>query len=141
MSNNGGGSWGPSLAIAPDDTPYVAWYDNAVDNSEIYVRRWNGLTWEEVGAGSASGGGISNNSDHSFRPTLNVAPNGTLYVAWEDFSSGGWRIYVRRWTGSTWAEVGSGSASGGGISNNTPGSWNPSLAIAPDSVPYVAWTG
>ena len=45
----------PSVAVAPDGTPYVAWHDYNPVPTEIYVRRWNGSSWEEVGAGSASG--------------------------------------------------------------------------------------
>ncbi len=136
--SNTGGAGGPSLAIAPDNTPYVAWTDSSSGNNEIYLRYWNGSIWTELG-GSASGGGISNNNGQSGTPSLAIAPDGTPYVAWQDDNSGNKEIYVRHWNGSTWAEVEAGSASGGGISNNSGQSLSPSLAIAPDGTPYVAW--
>jgi hypothetical protein len=139
ISDNNGDSWSPSLAIAPDGTPYVAWYDDSGGDTEIYALHWNGSSWEEVGAGSASGGGISDNNGHSGWPSLAVAPDGTPYVAWEDESGGDCEIYVKRWSGNNWEEVGTGSASGGGISDNSNDSFSPSLAIAPDGTPYVAW--
>ena len=140
ISNNSGHSWWPPLAIAPDGRPYVAWEDSSHGDSEIYVRRWNGSDWEEVGAGSASGGGISDNGGESRFTSVAIAPDGTPYVAWGDqLGSANWEIYVRRWNGSDWEEVGTGSASGGGISDNTGGSGWPSLAVAPDGRPYVAW--
>jgi hypothetical protein len=139
ISNNSGTSGSPSLAITPDGTLYVAWADSSSGDSEIYVRRWNGSSWEEVGTDSASGGGISNNSGNSELPSLAIAPDGTPYVAWEDLSSGDYEIYVRRWNGSSWGEVGAGSTSGGGISNNSGDSYDPSVAITPDGAPYVAW--
>jgi hypothetical protein len=139
ISDNDGASWVPSLAVAPDGTPYVAWYDDSSGDEEIYVRRWNGSSWEEVGSGSASGGGISDNDGWSYRPSVAVAPDGTPYVAWYDDSSGDEEIYVRRWNGSSWEEVGSGSASGGGISDNSGNSSRASVAVAPDGTPYVAW--
>ena len=40
--------------------------------------------WHEVGAGSASGGGISDNGSNSMSPSLAIAPDGTPYVAWVD---------------------------------------------------------
>ena len=95
--------------------------------------------WQEVGTGSATGGGISDNDSQSSFASVAIAPDGTPYVAWSDDSSGDYEIYVRRWNGSTWEEVGTGSASGGGISDNTGDSYNPSMAIAPDGTPYVAW--
>jgi hypothetical protein len=87
------------MDIAPDGTPYIAWEDDGDGDDEIYVRRWNGSSWEEVGSGSASGGGISNNSGSSRRPALDIAPEpyGTPYVAWYDNSSGDYEIYVRQW--------------------------------------------
>jgi hypothetical protein len=139
ISNNSGTSAVSSVAVAPDGTPYVAWHDDSTGDYEIYVRRWNGSSWVEVGAGSASGGGISNNSGRSRRPSMAIAPGNTPYVAWKDNSDGNWETYVRRWNGSSWVEVGAGSASGGGISNNSGASSRPSVAIAPDGTPYVAW--
>lgn len=139
VSNNGGDSSGPSLAFAPDGTAYVAWCDTSGESWSVYVRRWNGSSWAEVGTGSASGGGVSGNTGYFMQLSLAVAPDGTPYVAWEDPSSGDYEIYVRRWNGSTWEEVGNGSASGGGISNNDGRSRFPSIAFAPDSTAYIAW--
>jgi hypothetical protein len=139
ISDNSGFSYAPSAAIAPGGTPYVAWHDGSGGDDEIYVRRWNDSSWEEVGTGSASGGGISDNNDSSRYPSVAIAPDGTLYVAWEDWSAGDAEIYVLRWNGSSWEEVGAGSATGGGISDNSNDSERPSVAIAPDGTPYIAW--
>ena len=132
------GSAGPSLALDKDGNPCVAWVASDGADNEIYLRCWNGSSWTAL-EGSASGGGISNNNGNSTYPSLSLAPDGTLYVAWQDSSGGDTEIYVRRWDGSNWVEIGTGSASGGGISNNTGNSEDPSLAIAPNSAPYVAW--
>jgi hypothetical protein len=139
ISGNTGQSCWPSTAIGPDDGPYIAWSDDSSGHEEIYVRRWNGSSWEEVGTGSASGGGISNTSGDSTAPSIAIAPDGTPYIAWSDETSGDEEIYVRRWNGSTWEEVGTGSASSGGISDDTTSSRLPSLAIGPNGIPYVAW--
>ena len=139
ISDNSGDSGAPSLAIAPNGTPYVAWSDSSGGDAEIYVRRWNGSSWEEVGTDSASGGGISDNSSGSGAPALAVAMDGTPYVAWNDDGDGDMEIYVRRWNWRTWEEVGVGSASGGGVSDTGGGSDYPALAAAPDGTLYVAW--
>lgn len=136
ISNNDGGSGLPSLAISLDG-PIVAWHDDSSGNSEIYVRYWDGSAWAELGPGSATGGGISNNADSSLRPSLAISPDGPI-VAWEDWSGDNVDIYVRRWNGSAWVEMGTDSATGGGISNNDNVSYFPSLAISPDG-PIVAW--
>jgi hypothetical protein len=85
------------VAIVRDGTPYVVWNDHSGGNWEVYVRRWNGISWEEVGAGSASGGGISDNSGYSDDPSVAIALDGMPYVAWEDSDGRDGEIYVRRW--------------------------------------------
>jgi len=79
-----------------DGSPYVAWLDNSDGEYEIYVRRWNGSSWKEVGSGSASGGGISDNNSGSVAPAVAIAPDGTSYVAWSDYGGGDAEIYVRQ---------------------------------------------
>jgi hypothetical protein len=118
----------------------VAWVDNSGSDAEIHIRRWNGSAWTEVGAGSASGGGISNDSTESCCPSLAIAPDGTPYVAWQNSGSPDSEIYVRRWSGSAWEEAGAGSASGGGVSDNSSDSRAPVLAVAPDGWLWGAWT-
>lgn len=107
---------------------------------EIYALRWNGSAWEEM-AGSASEGGISNTGESGWAPQASIAlaPDSVPFVAWNDDASGTWQIYMRRWNGTTWQEVGSGSASGGGISASSGDSRSPSLAIASDGTAYIAW--
>lgn len=140
ISKTSGESRSPSLYLGPEDLPYIAWEEAGSDDSEIYVRRWNANAWGEVGTGSASGGGISNNSGDSTLPTLAVDDNGDAFVAWADKSGGDTEIYVRHFAGSSWAELGAGSASGGGISDNAGTSRNPNLALAGDGTVYVAWS-
>ncbi len=103
------------------------------------MRRWNGSSWVEVGTGSAAGGGISNNSGSSEWPSLALDAGGVPYLSWFDNSSGDDEIYVRRYQGGAWQEVGDGSASGGGTSDNIGDSQHPALIIDTDGVPYVAW--
>jgi hypothetical protein len=138
ISNDDVFSLDPSIAIAPDGTPYIAW-QNENGNEEIYVRRWSENSWEEVGPNSASDGGISNSWSYSEKPSIGIAPDGTVYVGWMDRSHWDWQIYVRQWRGGNWEEVGTGSATDGGISNTNWSSFSPSLSIARDGTPYVAW--
>jgi len=100
------------------------------EGHEFEGRRGRRSRWEVVGSCSGSGGRRSDNAGPSRRSSVLIAPDGTPYVAWDDNSDGDAEIYVRRWNGSSWEEVGSGSASGGGISDNSGDSWSPSAAIA-----------
>lgn len=131
----------PAIAIASDNTPYITWYDDTSGEPEVYVLHWNGTIWEEVGVGSASSGGISNTDGYSIHPSIAVSQvDDAVYIAWQegDFSSGD--IYVRRWNGSIWEEVGAGSASNEGISESGGYAWVPDIDIAPDGTPYLTWS-
>jgi len=128
----------PSVAINDSGKPVVAWYDDSSGDYEIYLKQWNGSSWEEIGSGSASGGGISNNTGASVEPSLAINDSGNPIVAWHDGVFPDYDIYLKQWNGSSWEELG-GSASGGGISDNTGGSYRPSLAINGLGNPVVAW--
>ncbi len=144
VSASGDGSYNASLAVDGDGNPVVAWDDDSSGNSEIFVRRYDpnvaGGSWVEVGVGSASGGGISNNAGYSDRPALALDDQGNPVVAWQDDRSGNYEIYVLRFDGDTWLEVGAGSASGGGISDNSGRSGSPSLALDASGNPVIAWS-
>ena len=143
VSQNGTDSFDPALAVAPDGNPWVAWANAYAGDYEVYVRRWNGAAWEQVGAASAEGGGISNNAADSTDPAIAFGADGTPYVAWADGVSGSTSIFVRRWNGAAWVEAGAGSASGGGISNTGGSSRTPTLAVAPAAQGghvYAAWS-
>jgi len=113
----------PSLAIAPDGTPYVAYQDLAYAETTT-VLQWNGTTWEALG-----GVGISAGLAHY--QSLAIAPDGTLYVAYRDDADGR-KTTVLQWNGAEWAALG-----GQGISAGA--SHEQSLAIAPDGTLYVAY--
>jgi len=127
----------PSLAINDSGYPVVAW--NTCENNckIIYIKQWNGSSWEEIGTGSASGNGIGSGVTNS----LAIDNSGNPVVAWEHRSGSSLPdIYVRRWNGNSWEEVGTGSASGRGIDNNPYWSSWPSLAINNSGNPVVAWS-
>ncbi|MCA9950926.1 MAG: hypothetical protein KDE48_14845, partial [Anaerolineales bacterium] len=139
LSNNINDSWSPSIGMVGNFGPtYVAWHDHSHDENaaEIYIRNVNG---DEVGSNSASVGGISNTPGQSSSASLTVSDDGQLFVAWEDNTNGNYEIYVRHWNGYQWSELGTGSASGGGISNNPGDSLRPRVALDPNGTPYIAW--
>src|SRR3989304_5489177 len=66
ISSGIGDSGWPAIAIGSDGYPIICWQTNCdYSPAEIYVKRWNGSAWVEIGKGSASGGGISNTARDS----------------------------------------------------------------------------
>jgi len=140
ISNTSSFATYPSLAIDPQDAPVVAWEELANSNYEIYVRRFDGTSWQELGASSASGGGVSQNSGSSSLPALAVAANGDIAVAWMDDSSGDYEVYAKHFDGVSWQELGVGSATGGGISNHPGTSGSVTLVAGATNRWMLAWS-
>jgi len=107
-----------ALAVDEEDNPIVAWADDSSGNIEVYVMKHDGSEWVEVGAGSASGGGISSSAGDSTWPSMVIDSTGMPVVAWRDDSSGCREGYVKRFNGDSWEEIGEGSATGGGVSHS-----------------------
>jgi hypothetical protein len=125
------------VAVDAAGHPIVAWHDNTAGNYRIYLRRWNGSMWEELG-GSATAHGISETRGAAARASLALDRLGHPVVAWDDNQTGNYEIKLKRWTGARWTEW-EGSSGLGGLSD-TPGySSYPSLALDADGNPVVAW--
>jgi hypothetical protein len=125
ISNNPGESLFPAIAIGADGHPVICWNDDCGTGREmrqqIYVKRWDGSGWVELGRGSASEAGISNDHAECEHPQVVLDSGGYPIVCWRSEEGSRYargQIYVKRWNGSAWVEMGAGSASGGGISNN-----------------------
>lgn len=119
----GGSLHGDSRNLGIDDVkmvidgagnPVVAWLEGGADSRAdvgIYVRRWNGSSWQFLGGG---GSDTFNFSIFDGRlGDLAVAPNGTLYLAYTNNPTlyapqddGISNLYVVRWNGSSWLRVG-----------------------------------
>ena len=95
-ASNGGNSQdgrgllvGPALGVNPGEGAIYAAYPstaNGGSNAEIFVKRWNGVSWVEAGVSGASGGGISNSPGlDSQTPQIAVRPSdGHVFVVWRE---------------------------------------------------------
>jgi hypothetical protein len=128
----------PDVAVSSTGVIYVTYQKSVTQGWQVMVLRWNGAVWESL-AGSASVG-ISNSAVGAIGPRIAVDPSGHPWVTWQHQTNGGDEIYLRRWNGSAWVEVG-GSASAGGISNSPQRlSTEPALVLDASGAPYVTWT-
>jgi len=130
-----------SLAVARDGqgTLWAAWEVDNGHDTEIYAAQWTGRDWS--GAGPA----LPRPEAWDGAPSLAVAADGTLWLAWSSTlrsSPEKTRIYASRWTGEGWssAEVlPEGTAFGGCASCGH--ATEPALAAAPDGTVWAAWVG
>jgi hypothetical protein len=117
---------------------YLAWQDEGFRASgEIYVKKYGGSGWAEVGDGSAHQGGVSDTEAASGQPTLNIDSEGRACVAWNEGDSPS-EIYVRCFNNGTWQELGQ-SGQGSGVSNNSGNSWRAKMASGPSRELYLLW--
>jgi hypothetical protein len=123
------------LATDSQGNPFVV-----LSDSNVSGLWWNGARWVELG--TTAGDGLSN-LPASTMPALALDSIGNPVVAWLGPSGG---AYVRRWDGTTWAEI-AGSGSGDGIgsvggqreevfSKYVP---RPALALDAQDRPTVLW--
>ncbi|HYI00552.1 Ig-like domain-containing protein [Hyalangium sp.] len=98
-----GDSWVEEVQVAVDslDRPVVAWTERAAGELKVFVRRWNGTSWEELA-------GVPNPITSSNARDLTLATGNTEQpaVAWTEVDSVQQaRVYVYRWSGSRWDAV------------------------------------
>jgi predicted GNAT superfamily acetyltransferase len=150
ISNNNGKNISSVIAIDGEGKPVVAWSgSDRIDGTyQIYVKRFNGTDWEEINEGSASGRGISSSNLDSLNPAMAIDNDGYPVIAWEaitKMNSGSEDpeyqsdIYIKKFNGQRWEEIGVGSASGDGVSSTPLCSQMPTLAINQDNEIFAAW--
>jgi methionine-rich copper-binding protein CopC len=95
----------PSLVIDDSGNAVVAWYeDRAGDLSRnIYVKQWNGTAWEQLGTSLNI-----NQKERADTFSLAVDANRQPVIAFSEFDNvgGSNNVYVRRWNGVDWQQVG-----------------------------------
>jgi len=162
VSHDSANSYDSAIAVDRAGRPIVAWTSQSGENSpEIYLERWNGTDWMELGMGSASDldgdgqSGVSNNPGFSLQPDVAVAANGDVIVAWVDWAdwynydnhdtAGGLAgVFVRvlRAGATTWDEYQTGvSARGAGIAPSQGWYYSPQIAATSQGYPFVVWQG
>ena len=134
MWRNANGEWSPPEAIFWGVTPSVAldtfgrlhlvFAQQVRDNFEIYYAMFDGQRWTLPR-------NISHTSGQSYSPYITIAPDGTLYVVWNDTTPGRNVIYSAQWQAPVWT--------------NAPvlQAWGkaPSLYVGPSLEAHLLWQG
>ncbi len=133
------GSSNSAQLVVTSAGPVVAWLDSLGGVANVYVKRWNGASWDGLGGSSyASGSGLSNST--SSVSDLAIGTDGSkLSVAWTQPVLNGSQIYLWEFVGVQWSPLAT-SASGGGMSNLLGANRTPTVAYHSGQV-FVAWQG
>ena len=119
-----GAIYNPSIKIAPDNTPYVAFRDFSTGNKAT-VRKYVNNAWQTVGPAYSMSGGQVNYSD------LAIDGNGTPYIIYQDYLVSQ-AATVKKFNGTNWVNVGAAGFTVG------QARWT-SITINESGVPYVVY--
>ncbi|HIE10672.1 MAG TPA: hypothetical protein EYP62_03600, partial [Kiritimatiellae bacterium] len=119
---------GAVVRVAGDGNPVVAWLQGTASGWTIYLAKWDGAAWTELG-GSLSAG-VPGAVMPVEPPVMAIDGAGNPVLAWVEVS-GVTVVRVRRWTGSSWQDLGDHGYS--------PGVRSPSLAVGGGGQIYLAW--
>ncbi len=131
------GAQRPTLRRSTDNSLTIASREERQGSSitDVYVRRWTGLTWALIGNSAIPNSNLVSTIGYPVAMSFDAAGNPWVSILVGDVASR--TVAVRRWDGSTWQEVGGAlAATPAGINNNI--SFN-ALALDAAGTAFVAW--
>lgn len=125
----------PSLAVAADGTVWLAWSSSETadpDQAGLYTSRWTGRRWTEPEAVPLGSILVAT------EPSLAVAPDNTLWLAWVGFDGVDEEIFASHRDDRSWAFPHQVSAD-----DQDPFLYDkqPHLEVGEDGQPWLVWTG
>jgi hypothetical protein len=93
------------LRLDSSGNPVVVWKETDGDiQDSLFVKRWNGTAWTQVGGAVDILVGHTNPE----YPTLGIDSSGNPVVGWSENDGISKNIYLKRFSGSDWLPLGSG---------------------------------
>ncbi len=123
-----------ALALDKEGNPFLAFGEPVgPNNDDVYVKNWNGSTWEKLG------GALDSKAEQfAGNPSLVIDSAGNPVVVWQEktgLEEELWTIFVKRWDGSAWGEDKALNT------NVMQSAEKPSIAIDSTGSPVVVWQG
>jgi len=116
----------PSMALDALGRPVVAWLQGAVLASDVFVKRWTGSAWHELG------GRVNRHaSTYLAGPRLALDRQDRPVLAWLEDTEGRDTLYASRWTGARWEPL------GGAVSREAASA--AALTLTAEGHPVLAW--
>ncbi len=122
----------PSLVVDSAGNPIVAWSESDGMAKNVYVYRWTGSAWQQMGTARSRVGG----STDATEPQLAIDGNNVPSLIWVETTTSNKRIFIDRWNGSGWSTL-VGPLQGGTYSDAYVGS--PCTTVNAQGNPIAAW--
>jgi hypothetical protein len=84
--------FGRSMAFDLNGNPVVTWTEFDGTSNNVYVKRWTGTAWEQVGNSFLD---VNTNRD-AYAPSIALGSSGNPVVAWSETDGTSNNIYVKR---------------------------------------------
>jgi hypothetical protein len=121
-----------SLLLDGSGHPVVAWSKSAdPSTSHIYVKRWTGNAWENLGGNPGGTSGLPQKRYMS----LQWAPSGQPAIVWSELGGTQTRICTSQWDTLEWLPIGECFDA----LSTTDLDTNPTLRFSRDNTPIVSW--
>lgn len=114
-----------SIAVY-NETPYVIWSESNGVSKQIYVKKFNGSSWEIIV------GSLNIHSDYNANLPDLAIHNSNLYATWRESNGADSYIFVKKYAINAWEQIGN------TLNANTNCS-SPELAVADNGIVYVTW--
>ncbi|XXF77842.1 Ig-like domain-containing protein [Myxococcaceae bacterium GXIMD 01537] len=129
----------PALAIGNRGSLFTMWRETSdpqTAQQNVYVAKWTGTEWEQVG-GTLNDAPITNPT--RYESVLRTDPSGNPVAAWlENPSSDTGNIVIKSWTGTEWLKLGE-SLNANGPSAPLSAPQSMALEINPQGKPVIVW--
>lgn len=125
---------GRAGAIDTEGRILIAHYGETAEGHRLFVHRWNGVDWDELGGASAAGiptllGGPANH------PSMAVTSDDRIVLLWREAPS---TVALLIWDGSSWTPLGT-SDTGNGLNTQGTAAMGPRLTTSSDGSLYVSY--
>jgi hypothetical protein len=127
---------GPTLSEVGGTTPYVAWTEPTGSSifKQVRVKRFNGTSWEQPAAATST---LSRDpSQQSSQASIHTVGGSQPHVAWLEYDGANREVRVKRFDGSSWAELEGGASP---INRNSDHNAQSVDMGSVGTVPVVAW--
>jgi hypothetical protein len=93
----------PNIATDGKDL-FLTWCEkNDLNVAQLYVKQWDGKTWEFLGSS------LNRNPEKEAKSPMLAFSSGVPYLTWNETGEKEWsKLYVQAWNSGTWNSVGTG---------------------------------
>lgn len=150
VTNNSGWSEQAKLVIDKYDMPWILWSDGSIGTDDVYLVRWNGISWVNVNnyqydPSTGLNSNISKTEGWSLNGDFVIDSSNKPHVVWQEQTYGNDSIIYIQWNGTNWIDLDGKlydplNSVNGKISQSDNVCFDPDIALDNLNQPFVAYS-